>query len=143
MCVGQLNMDSSHTRIKLSSQNKNWTFHIPCNETIRNILSVAQSDGLGKYVGTNASVRYLEDRESLKKLLVFAASKGYLLVLFTVQLGKSILEAFSDNLSRPFMVLMESCHRLLDFLKRSNVVSPTVALETATALQHKIEKATR
>ncbi|KAL6518645.1 hypothetical protein OROGR_019147 [Orobanche gracilis] len=83
---------------------------------------MSQSDGLGK---------------------VFAASKGYLLVLFTVQSGKSILEAFSDNLSRHFMVFMESCHRLLDFLKRSNVVSPTVALETATALQHKIEKATR
>ncbi|KAL6509655.1 hypothetical protein OROGR_022965 [Orobanche gracilis] len=32
-------------------------------------------------------------------------------------------------------VFMESCHHLLDFLKRSNVVSPTVALEKATALQ--------
>lgn len=30
---------------------------------------------------------------------------------------------------------MESCDRFLDFVKRSNAVSPTVTLETATALQ--------
>ncbi|XP_071939359.1 uncharacterized protein [Coffea arabica] len=40
-------------------------------------------------------------------------------------------------------VFMESYNRFLDFLKRSNAVSPAVALETATALQHKIEKVTR
>ncbi|XP_042516642.1 uncharacterized protein LOC122090931 isoform X2 [Macadamia integrifolia] len=40
-------------------------------------------------------------------------------------------------------VLMESCDRFLEFLKRSNAVSPTVALETATALQMKLEKVTR
>ncbi|KAL6002801.1 hypothetical protein ACLOJK_023023 [Asimina triloba] len=38
---------------------------------------------------------------------------------------------------------MESIDRFLEFLKRSNAVSPTVALETATALQIKIEKVTR
>lgn len=40
-------------------------------------------------------------------------------------------------------VLMESFNRFLEFMKRSNSVSPTVAFETATALQNKIEKATR
>ncbi|XP_050374958.1 uncharacterized protein LOC126792594 [Argentina anserina] len=40
-------------------------------------------------------------------------------------------------------VLMESCDRFLDFVKRSNAVSPTVTLETATALQMQIEKVTR
>ncbi|KAJ4956285.1 hypothetical protein NE237_013068 [Protea cynaroides] len=40
-------------------------------------------------------------------------------------------------------VLMGSCDRFLDFLKRSSAVSPTVALETATALQMKLEKVTR
>ncbi|XP_043709636.1 uncharacterized protein LOC122658659 isoform X2 [Telopea speciosissima] len=40
-------------------------------------------------------------------------------------------------------VLLESCDRFLEFLKRSNAVSPTVALETATALQMKLEKVTR
>lgn len=32
-------------------------------------------------------------------------------------------------------VLMESYNRFLEFVKRSNAVSPLVALETATALQ--------
>ncbi|KAH1088253.1 hypothetical protein AAZX31_07G215500 [Glycine max] len=40
-------------------------------------------------------------------------------------------------------VLMESIDRVLEFLKRSKAVSPTVALETATALQMKFEKVTR
>ncbi|KAH9684016.1 C2 domain-containing protein [Citrus sinensis] len=40
-------------------------------------------------------------------------------------------------------VLMESCDRFLEFIKRSNAVSPTIALETANALQMKIEKVTR
>lgn len=40
-------------------------------------------------------------------------------------------------------VLMESYDRFFEFVKRSNAVSPTVALETATALQMKIEKVTR
>ncbi|XP_062178337.1 uncharacterized protein LOC133883124 isoform X2 [Alnus glutinosa] len=40
-------------------------------------------------------------------------------------------------------VLMKSCARFLEFMKRSNAVSPTVALETAAALQMKIEKVTR
>ncbi|KAL5541456.1 hypothetical protein UlMin_009166 [Ulmus minor] len=40
-------------------------------------------------------------------------------------------------------VLMESYERFLEFVKRSKAVSPTVALETATALQMKIEKVTR
>ncbi|KAF9594340.1 hypothetical protein IFM89_030469 [Coptis chinensis] len=40
-------------------------------------------------------------------------------------------------------VLMESYDRFIEFVKRSNAVSPTVALETATALQMKIEKVTR
>ncbi|KAL7618287.1 hypothetical protein Lser_V15G01600 [Lactuca serriola] len=40
-------------------------------------------------------------------------------------------------------VLMDSCNRFLEFMKRSSSVSPTVAFETATALQNKIEKATR
>ncbi|KAL3505576.1 hypothetical protein ACH5RR_030958 [Cinchona calisaya] len=40
-------------------------------------------------------------------------------------------------------VFMESYNRFLDFVKRSNAISPTVALETATALQNKIEKVTR
>ncbi|XWS14258.1 hypothetical protein CRYUN_Cryun36dG0107400 [Craigia yunnanensis] len=40
-------------------------------------------------------------------------------------------------------VLKESCDRFFEFVKRSNAVSPTVALETATALQTKIEKVTR
>ncbi|GAV71650.1 DUF946 domain-containing protein/DUF1162 domain-containing protein/Chorein_N domain-containing protein [Cephalotus follicularis] len=40
-------------------------------------------------------------------------------------------------------VLMESCDRFFEFVKRSSAVSPTVALETATALQMKIEKVTR
>lgn len=30
---------------------------------------------------------------------------------------------------------MESCDRFLEFIKRSNAVSPTIALETANALQ--------
>ncbi|KAK8499441.1 hypothetical protein V6N12_012495 [Hibiscus sabdariffa] len=41
------------------------------------------------------------------------------------------------------MVLMESCDRFFEFVKRSNAVSPTVALETATALQTRMEKVTR
>ncbi|KAL8484750.1 hypothetical protein ACS0TY_027161 [Phlomoides rotata] len=40
-------------------------------------------------------------------------------------------------------VLMESYDRFLRFVKRSTAVSPTFALETATALQHKIEEVTR
>ncbi|KAK7363427.1 hypothetical protein VNO77_05570 [Canavalia gladiata] len=40
-------------------------------------------------------------------------------------------------------VLMESVDRVLEFIKRSKAVSPTVALETATALQMKFEKVTR
>ncbi|KAE9601533.1 putative vacuolar protein sorting-associated protein [Lupinus albus] len=40
-------------------------------------------------------------------------------------------------------VLMESIDRVLEFVKRSKAVSPTVALETATALQLKFEKVTR
>jgi vacuolar protein sorting-associated protein 13A/C len=40
-------------------------------------------------------------------------------------------------------VFMESYDRFLEFMKRCSEVSPTVALETATALQHKIEKVTR
>ncbi|KAK6160946.1 hypothetical protein DH2020_004327 [Rehmannia glutinosa] len=40
-------------------------------------------------------------------------------------------------------VIAESYERFLHFLKRSTAVSPTVALETATALQHKIEEVTR
>ncbi|KAL1372338.1 hypothetical protein AAHE18_01G196400 [Arachis hypogaea] len=40
-------------------------------------------------------------------------------------------------------VLTESIDRVLEFVKRSKAVSPTVALETATALQMKIEKVTR
>ncbi|KAH6757936.1 calcium-dependent lipid-binding family protein [Perilla frutescens var. hirtella] len=40
-------------------------------------------------------------------------------------------------------VLMESYDRFLHFVKRSTAVSPTVALETATALQQKIEEVTR
>nr|DAD29104.1 TPA_asm: hypothetical protein HUJ06_030572 [Nelumbo nucifera] len=40
-------------------------------------------------------------------------------------------------------VLMESCNRFLEFMKRSSAISPAVALETATALQMKIEEVTR
>ncbi|XP_028786889.1 uncharacterized protein LOC114742843 [Neltuma alba] len=40
-------------------------------------------------------------------------------------------------------VLMESIDRIVEFFKRSNSVSPTVASETATALQIKFEKVTR
>ncbi|XP_042405096.1 vacuolar protein sorting-associated protein 13C-like [Zingiber officinale] len=40
-------------------------------------------------------------------------------------------------------ILMESYEQLLDFVKRSNAVSPTVAMETATALQMKLEQVTR
>ncbi|XP_073012998.1 uncharacterized protein [Typha latifolia] len=40
-------------------------------------------------------------------------------------------------------VLLESYERFLEFVKRSNAVSPTVAIETATALQIKLGKVTR
>lgn len=40
-------------------------------------------------------------------------------------------------------VLLDSYNRFLEFVKRSSAVSPTVALETAAALQMKIEKVTR
>ncbi|KAI8561923.1 hypothetical protein RHMOL_Rhmol04G0379800 [Rhododendron molle] len=40
-------------------------------------------------------------------------------------------------------VLMESYNRLTEFLKKSKAISPTVAFETATALQNKIGKVTR
>ncbi|GAB2216278.1 hypothetical protein Droror1_Dr00024048 [Drosera rotundifolia] len=40
-------------------------------------------------------------------------------------------------------VLLESYERLREFLDRSNAVSPTIAMETATALQMKFEKVTR
>ncbi|KAG8370579.1 hypothetical protein BUALT_Bualt14G0131800 [Buddleja alternifolia] len=40
-------------------------------------------------------------------------------------------------------VFMESYDRFLHFVKRSTAISPTLALETANALQHKIEKVTR
>ncbi|KAL8205058.1 hypothetical protein R6Q57_010681 [Mikania cordata] len=40
-------------------------------------------------------------------------------------------------------ILMESYNHFLEFIKRSNSISPTVAFETATALQNKIERATR
>ncbi|KAM7259519.1 hypothetical protein ACFE04_015260 [Oxalis oulophora] len=46
-------------------------------------------------------------------------------------------------LSLCLTVFMESFHRFSEFVKRSNAVSPTVALETATALQTKFEKVTR
>lgn len=40
-------------------------------------------------------------------------------------------------------VLMESFDRFFEFVKRSNAVSPALAMETATVLQMKIEKVTR
>lgn len=40
-------------------------------------------------------------------------------------------------------VLMETYDRFVEFVKRSHAVSPTVALEAATALQMKFEKVTR
>ncbi|KAK4798434.1 hypothetical protein SAY86_030760 [Trapa natans] len=40
-------------------------------------------------------------------------------------------------------VLMESYNRFTEFVRRSNAVSPTVALETAAALQTRIERVTR
>ncbi|KAK1425949.1 hypothetical protein QVD17_14616 [Tagetes erecta] len=40
-------------------------------------------------------------------------------------------------------VMMESYNRFREFIKRSNSVSPTIAFETASALQSKIERATR
>ncbi|KAK1380403.1 Calcium-dependent lipid-binding family protein [Heracleum sosnowskyi] len=40
-------------------------------------------------------------------------------------------------------VFIESYDRFFEFLKRSKAVSPAVALETATALQNKLEKVTR
>ncbi|KAL9249938.1 Intermembrane lipid transfer protein VPS13-like protein [Drosera capensis] len=40
-------------------------------------------------------------------------------------------------------VLLESYERLREFLDRSNAVSPTIAMETASALQMKFEKVTR
>ncbi|XP_047948182.1 uncharacterized protein LOC125194160 isoform X1 [Salvia hispanica] len=40
-------------------------------------------------------------------------------------------------------VIIESFERFLHFMKRSTAVSPSVALETATALQYKIEEVTR
>ncbi|GAB2300237.1 hypothetical protein Dimus_034275 [Dionaea muscipula] len=40
-------------------------------------------------------------------------------------------------------VLLESYDRMREFLNRSNAVSPTIAMETATALQMKFEKVTR
>ncbi|XP_047337153.1 uncharacterized protein LOC124940662 [Impatiens glandulifera] len=40
-------------------------------------------------------------------------------------------------------VLMDSYDRFLEFVKRSNAISPTIALETAAVLQNKIEKVTR
>ncbi|XP_035834787.1 uncharacterized protein LOC110887015 isoform X3 [Helianthus annuus] len=40
-------------------------------------------------------------------------------------------------------VLMESYNHFLEFMKRSNSVSPAVAFETAAALQNKLERATR
>jgi len=42
------------------------------------------------------------------------------------------MEVFSYSC---FQVLMDSIDRVFEFLKRSKAVSPTVALETATALQ--------
>ncbi|WOH07393.1 hypothetical protein DCAR_0726823 [Daucus carota subsp. sativus] len=40
-------------------------------------------------------------------------------------------------------VYMESYDRFFEFLKRSKAISPTIALETAAALQNKIEEVTR
>ncbi|XP_044485071.1 uncharacterized protein LOC123210663 isoform X2 [Mangifera indica] len=40
-------------------------------------------------------------------------------------------------------VLMKSFDKFFEFIKRSNAISPTIALETATALQMKFEKVTR
>ncbi|CAL9040995.1 unnamed protein product [Musa banksii] len=40
-------------------------------------------------------------------------------------------------------ILMESYERFLEFVNRSNAISPTVAMETATALQMKLEQVTR
>ncbi|XP_028555160.1 putative vacuolar protein sorting-associated protein 13A [Dendrobium catenatum] len=40
-------------------------------------------------------------------------------------------------------ILMESYVRFMEFVKRSNAISPTVTMETATALQMKIEQVTR
>ncbi|XP_051130647.1 uncharacterized protein LOC127251100 isoform X2 [Andrographis paniculata] len=40
-------------------------------------------------------------------------------------------------------VLVQSYDRFIQFVKRSSAFSPTIALETATALQHKIEEVTR
>ncbi|KAI3677367.1 hypothetical protein L1987_86993 [Smallanthus sonchifolius] len=57
-------------------------------------------------------------------------------------IGENLDWRLSATIS-PCHVLMESYNRFLEFMKRSNSVSPTVAFETATALQGKIERATR
>ncbi|PRQ37898.1 putative vacuolar protein sorting-associated protein [Rosa chinensis] len=58
--------------------------------------------------------------------------------------GENVDQRLSATISPCHVtVLMESRDRFLDFVKRSNAVSPTVALETATALQMPIEKVTR
>ena len=45
------------------------------------------------------------------------------------------LQPFTSSTLNVLQVLMESCDRFFEFMKRSNAVSPTIALETATALQ--------
>uniref|UniRef100_A0ACD5YZI2 Uncharacterized protein n=1 Tax=Avena sativa TaxID=4498 RepID=A0ACD5YZI2_AVESA len=76
-----------------------------------------------------------------------------------VSVGKSnaldisfVREPIGLDLDWQFLAKISPCHvtvlkgsyeRFLEFIKRSNAVSPTVAMETATALQIKLEQVTR
>ncbi|CAK9187593.1 unnamed protein product [Ilex paraguariensis] len=92
-----------------------------------------------KFYGLSAPEGSLaQSVSSEQKLNALAASFVY------APVGENVDWRLSATISPCHVtVFMESYNRFLEFLKRSNAVSPTVALETANALQNKIEKVTR
>ncbi|XP_031738035.1 uncharacterized protein LOC101213129 isoform X1 [Cucumis sativus] len=96
-------------------------------------------DVLLKFYGLSAPEGSLaQSVSSEQKANALAASFIYMPV------GENIDWRLSATISPCYVtIFMDSCDRFLDFLRRSNEVSPTVALETATALQVKFEKVTR
>ncbi|KAF7837665.1 putative vacuolar protein sorting-associated protein [Senna tora] len=96
-------------------------------------------DVLLKFYGLSAPEGSLaQSVSSEQKVNALAASFVHL------PIGENIDWRLSATISPCHVtVLMESIDRFLEFVKRSNAVSPTIALETATALQMKFEKVTR
>ncbi|KAJ8767440.1 hypothetical protein K2173_017484 [Erythroxylum novogranatense] len=99
----------------------------------------AQYDVLLKYYGLSAPEGSLAQSVSSKKK-VNALSASFV----HSPAGENVAWKLSATISPCHItVLTKSFDRFFEFVKRSNAFSPTVALETANALQMKIEKVTR